>query len=282
MTVRQIEQRLQGLSPWQRQQFGARPDEIRRRFVDEVLVPEMLLVAGAKARHLADAPHETAIQMIRVLSGASLRNVRQPLEAAEVSKDEAQTFYQDNLSKFQQPERIGIWRILCKTQETARSVIEAASKELTTAKFQELAREHSLDKATMYRGGNLGFVTAEGLSTEAGIKVDNTVVSAALGVKDGELVMKPVSEGENFAVVFRRGTVPASKRTLAEALPQIRETLRRRKIESAERAFLAGLREKHLREVHPELVDAIELKVDDTPVVQKGTPASSAPVPSRP
>ena len=68
-------------------------------------------------------------------------------------------------------------------------------------------------------------MSADGVSNEAGVRVDPTLVKAAGAVKDGELVPHPVPEGASFAVVWRRGTVPASKRTVEESSAQIRAAL---------------------------------------------------------
>ena len=89
------------------------------------------------------------------------------------------------------PERINLWRILCKTRDEAATVLEAARRDPTIAKYNDLAREHSIDKATNLRGGNLGFVGPDGASNEAGVKVDPALVKAAQTVKDGELVPQP-------------------------------------------------------------------------------------------
>ena len=113
---------------------------------------------------------------------------------------------------------MNLWRILCKTRDEAETVLAAAKRDLTIPKYNELAREHSIDKATNLRGGNLGFVCPDGTSNEAGLKVDPALVKAAVAVKDGELVAQSRSpEASGFAVVWRRSTVPATQRTVEDA-----------------------------------------------------------------
>src|SRR5438270_573390 len=52
LTVGEVEDRLGALPAVQLSMFGRTAPEIARKFVDEVLLREMLLAAGAHARHL--------------------------------------------------------------------------------------------------------------------------------------------------------------------------------------------------------------------------------------
>ncbi|NVL83695.1 hypothetical protein HWN75_26335, partial [Escherichia coli] len=82
--------------------------------------------------------------------------------AAAVPMEDVRRYYDENRSRFDSPERINLWRILCKTREEAATVLESAKREPTIAKYNDLARDHSIDKATNLRGGNLGFVGPDG------------------------------------------------------------------------------------------------------------------------
>jgi peptidyl-prolyl cis-trans isomerase C len=182
-------------------------------------------------------------------------------------------YYEDNRSRFDSPERINLWRILCKTREEATTVLDAARRDSSIAKYNDLAREHSIDKATNMRGGNLGFVGPDGASNEAGVKVDPALVKAAQSVKDGELVPQPVAEGTAFAVVWRRGTVPPNRRSVDEASAQIRAALFRERTELAEKKLIDELRAKHVKEVNVGLLGLIELSPFDAGLGLPRTPA---------
>ena len=119
--------------------------------------------------------------------------------ASAIPAEAIQRFYDENRSRYESPERYHLWRILCQSRDEAEAVLDAARKDGKLAKFQELAREHSIDKATYLRGGNLGFVTADGSSNEPGLKVEPALVQAARAVKDGELVPAPVQEMSGWA-----------------------------------------------------------------------------------
>ena len=161
--------------------------------------------------------------------------------ASAITDDDVARYYEANKNLYDTPERVQIWRVLFKTKAEAEQAIVQLKKDASVKAFTELARDKSLDKATAMRAGNLGFVSPDGTSNEAGVKVDPAVVAAARAVKDGELAPQPVPEADAFGVVWRRGTVPANKRPVAEVAPQIRETLYRERMEKATRARIDEL-----------------------------------------
>jgi peptidyl-prolyl cis-trans isomerase C len=263
VTVGEVEDRLLELPPFQAATFGATRDEIVKAYVDQVIVRDLVLGAGAEARKL-DESLPTKHQLERAMSTATLRNVRSAFASpAAIPMEEVSKYYEENRAHFESPERINLWRILCKSRDEANAVLDAAKRELTVAKYNDLARDHSIDKATYLRGGNLGFVAPDGASNEAGLKVDAALVKAASAVKDGELVPDPVAEAQGFAVVWRRATVPHTKRSLDEAAAQIRTTLFRQRTEAAEKALIDELRAKNVRDLNADLLKIIEFPAVD-------------------
>lgn len=266
VTVGELEDRLAEIPPFQAETFGATREEIVKAFVDQVIIRDLVLGAGAEERRL-DAQLPTKHQLERARSTATLRALRARLASpAAIPAADVARFYEENRSRFESPERVNLWRILCKTRDEADTVLAAAKRELTIAKYNELAREHSLDKATYLRGGNLGFVAPDGASNEAGVKVDPALVKAAASVKDGELVPQPVDEGGAFAVVWRRTTVLATHRTLEDATAQIRTTLYRERTEAAEKALMDELRARYVRDVDADLLKIVVLPAIDAGV----------------
>lgn len=263
VTVGELEDHLAGIAPFQLETFGATREAIARAYVERVLVRDLVLAAGAEERRLPEIP-PTKQLLERARSSATLRRTRAAIPvAAAIPEADVRKFYEDNRARFDSPERIHLWRILCATEADAKAVLEAVKADATTARFTELARDKSIDKATNLRGGNLGFLGPDGASNEAGVKVDAALVRASRAVKDGELVPTPVVEGENFAVVWRRGTVPATLRTLEEASAQIRATIYRERTDRADKELLKRLREENVKELHEELLGIVELRPFD-------------------
>jgi peptidyl-prolyl cis-trans isomerase C len=280
VTVGELEDHLAGIPTYQITTFGASREAIARAYVDQVLTRDLVLAAGSETRGL-DKELPTKQLLERALSSATLRKTRGAYpSAAAIPLDDVRRYYEENRSRFDSPERINLWRILCKTREEAITVLETARREPTIAKYNDLARDHSIDKATNMRGGNLGFVGPDGASNEAGVKVDPALVKAAQAVKDGEIVPQPVAEGSWFAVVWRRGTVPANKRTVEESSAQIRSALFRERTETNEKKLIDELRAKNVKEVNAGLLGIIELHPFDAGLGTPRNPAGSTP-PSR-
>ncbi|HQY62319.1 MAG: peptidyl-prolyl cis-trans isomerase [Myxococcales bacterium] len=266
LTVGELEARLALVPRFQLTEFGKTPAEIRQGFLDRVVLPELLLAEGAEAEGIAKKL-PWSHQVARARSTATLRAIRATVpSASQITADEVAAYYQANRSFYDSPERVHVFRILVATQADAEALLVTLKKDLTLKAFTDLARDKSLDKATNLRAGNLGFLGPDGSSNEAGLKAEPALVAAAATVKDGELVPRPVAEGPSFAVVWRRGTVAATKRTLEEATPQIRDTLARRKLDTATSSALEALTKAHVTERNDAPLSLFNVHIDDGPL----------------
>jgi peptidyl-prolyl cis-trans isomerase C len=259
ITAGELEDRLATIPRFQLADFDPNLEVAKRKFLEQILVREVLLDIGAEKRGLAESP-AIKPQLLRARANATLRAIRRSVPAPDrIDAADVKAYYDAHLAQYDAPERIAIWRIVVKTREEAQSILEAARKDPTVQNFTTLARDKSLDKATNLRGGNLGFLSDDGVSNEAGLRVERSVVQAAKTVKDGELVSAPVAEGGNFAVVWRRGTVKATKQSLADVDEQIRVILARRKADEATQRFLDEAKRARVGPIDTELVKTIDL-----------------------
>ena len=257
ITVGQIEDRLASVPPFQRTTFGNGADGVRHGLLDQVLVREALLALGGESMGLVSRPR-TAFAVERARSQGTIRAIRDRIgPAAAIPTSAVQAYYDANRARYDTPERYQVWRILCKTRAEADDVLAAARKDPTPKKFEELAREHSQDKATYLRGGNLGFVTADATSSEPGWKVDEGVMRAVQSVRDGDLVPAPVNEGEYVSVVWRRGTIPATTRSVADSSAQIRDAIWKTRVKEETDKLLTNLRSGKVRDVDEGLLEAL-------------------------
>jgi peptidyl-prolyl cis-trans isomerase C len=264
VTAGELEDRIASMPPFQRGTFGNSPDTIRHRFLMEVVLPETLVSLAAAEAHVEREP-PTSYFVERARSGATVRAIRRRVgDGAAIGMDEVRSYYQDNLAHYQTPERIQIWRILCKTRDEAQALLAACRSNPTPKAFADFAREHSQDKGTYLRGGNLGFLTSDGTSAEPGLRVDPSVMRAASTLRDGDLAPQPVAEGEYFSVVWRRGTLAAVHRPLEEVASQIRRTLRNNRVKDEADKLVAKLRTAKLRDL-----DEAPLQTVDLPALEK-------------
>ena len=281
ITVGEVEDRMAQVPAFQLKTFGNTDAEIRKAFVEQVIVPDALWSQGAKAHHI-DTRVPTRFDLDRARAQATLRAMKARLGPPQnVSMDDVQAYYDKNKARYDAPERYQIWRISCATREEAQSVIAQAKKDSTVPAWNKLARDHSLDKATYLRGGNVGFVTLDGQSNETGLKIEPAIAKAASAVKDGEIVADPVPEGSGFAVVWRRGTVGASHRSVTEVKEQIQWSIMRQREEEEKKKLLADLRAKNLKEVNPEILTGIDVAPPDGVIVPRKRPGQVAPSSSR-
>jgi hypothetical protein len=258
LTVGAIEDRLAAMPHVQLLAYGATPDAIRHTFLSDVLIPQTLLSLRARIDGLEREP-STAYLLEQARSAATLHAIRKRIdEGPPATPDEVRSYYERNGFRYRAPANLRIWRILCKSREEAQTVLNALTPDTTPKAFSDLAREHSLDKGTYLRGGDLGFVSEDGTTNEPGLRVDANVVRAAASVKDGDWVRSPVSEGEYFAIVWRRGTRAAHSSSLSEATPQIRDTLRKERLKQEVDALLESLRAARVGDRNDALLDSLE------------------------
>lgn len=228
-----------------------------RQFVDTVIVPELRGALAAKERGLdkgakyADRERE----ILRQSLDAALK--AQALREKPVLLPEIQAYFNENKARFAQPARVRIWRILLGDEAAAKRVLEQAKAAGSPAKWGELARDNSLDKATNLRQGDLGFVHPDGDTDTPRVRVNPALFRAADAVKDGEFVPQPVKEGEKYAVIWRRGSLPAKARTLEQERESIQNLLERRRGEEARAALVQKLRSEFVKDEHPELLQQI-------------------------
>ncbi|HET9955578.1 MAG TPA: peptidyl-prolyl cis-trans isomerase, partial [Polyangiaceae bacterium] len=256
ITVGEVQRRLNSLSEAQFAALGP-AQEAPKRFVEQVIVPELLSSLEARQKGLDKAPkfNDRERDVLRQSLDMALRD--QLKKEKPVTPEDVKAYYEQNKTRYQQPQRVRLWRILVDDEATARKLIEQAKAAQSTSKWGELARENSVDKATHLRQGDLGFVHPDGTTESPRLKVDAGLFRAAQAVKDGELVGQPVKEGGKFAVIWRRGSLPERNRTLDQERESIQAVLERMRVEEARKGVIAGLRAQYVKDEHPDLLQQI-------------------------
>lgn len=272
ITVGELEDRMAKVPRYQLLTFGADADSIRRKFLNDVVAPDMLYSVGAESQHV-DQRRVVQQALARAKAEATKRDVRLAAENAPITPEDVQQYYNAHLDTYVAPTRYGVWRILCKTREEAAAVLDAAKKKPTAENFTDLSRAHSIDKATAMRGGNLGFLGLDGASNEAGVHIDPAIAKAASLVKDGEFAPAPVAENAGgtpgFSVVWHRGTVGASTRTIEQAAGQIRDLIAKNRGDDAVKNLITDLRQKNVHDENDSLLKSIEIAQGDGAIVPR-------------
>jgi len=252
LDVATVGRRFAALSGPERQALGETPAAALSRYVEGTLVPELLAAQAARTQGLDKTPRYADREREALRSAVEANLKQETLKAKPVSDQEVKAYFDANESRFKQPLRVRLWRILVDDAATAKAVLAEAKAAGTPTKWSELARDKSVDKATSLRQGDLGFVHPDGQTDVPRVRVDPALFKAAQTLKDGELATQPVAEGAKFAVLWRRGSLPAKARSLEQEKDSIRSLLERRRVDEARTALLTQLRQDGARDVHPE------------------------------
>lgn len=249
-----LERRIRSMPEQQRVALGWTGQDAARRTLQGIIVPELLYAIAARGRRLEDDPG------VRERTNGVLRAARVDALLAELSVKEGEvaSYYATHAAEFEEPLRLGLWRILCATEEEARKVLAEAESGINAWRWKDMSREHSVDRSTKWRGGDLGYVSADGSSSEAGLRVDPALFAAAERVADGMLVAQPVPEGDGYAVVWRRETIPPVHRSLEQEASAIRQVLMRRKAEESLHELVRSLRDEIRPESHADLLTILD------------------------
>jgi peptidyl-prolyl cis-trans isomerase C len=73
-------------------------------------------------------------------------------------------------------------------------------------------------------------------------------------VHDGQLVGTPVPEGDGFSVVWRKGTLAATRRTVDQVSAQIRDALWKTRVKEETDKLIAALRAAKLHDLNASLL----------------------------
>lgn len=277
ITAAELERRMGQVPAFQLRTFGSTPEEIKKAFLNRVLIRELLLSQGAEAQGLGD--REDVRDRVRgVLRNAMLAKLRSEVLAQGRPTDEdVRAYYDKNAAKFHAPARVGIWQIVVAKREEAVEILAELKKDPSPKRFTELARERSIDKTSSMRGGNLGFVAPDGSTSEPGVKASPDVLKAVAAMKDAELSSEPVKDGDRWAVVWRRQGMKAIDRAMDLEAGSIRQILLHERTEAKVKETIAALRKAHLSEHNPEIADQIDVSGagDVAPVRRPGTMPSA-------
>ncbi len=281
-----LTRRLARIPDFQRSALGSTPDLLKRKVLENELIPD-LLYAQEAARLKLDAQPAAQQRTRELLREAMERQLRLETAAkSPVTSDDIRAYFEANRSRFETPRRIHIWRILSDDEALAKRIIAESKGVDGIQHWSQFARDNSLDKATHLRNGDLGFVHPDGNTDTPTLRVDAALFAAADKLSDGELAPEPLKEGLHFAVLWRRGSMKGVSRTVAQEENSIRQVLERKRVEQARDELLGALRTKYLSVDNEALLETFQFNAEGL-AARPGVPrlahaaaaASQAPVP---
>ncbi|HEX2669279.1 MAG TPA: peptidylprolyl isomerase [Polyangiaceae bacterium] len=274
-----LTRRLRKIPDFQRQALADTPDKLKRQVLDTWLVPELLYAQEAERLKLEQRPN-MRVRERELLRQALEHELRAETAAKNpVTPGDIQAYFEANRGRFETPRRIHVWRILTDDEALAKKILADCKGVDGIKQWSQFARDNSLDKATHLRNGDLGFVHADGNTDTPTLRVDAALFAEAAKLADGELAAAPIQEGTHFAAIWRRGSMKASSRTIAQESGSIRQVLERQRVEQARDALLASLRGKYVSANNEALLENFAYTSAGVPErpVSSARPAHAAP-----
>ena len=263
----QVRKALEGVPAFELAALGSTNVEILRRYLDEALVREEILAEAARRRGALD-DRALQVQQRKILAGALVRRELDKLgKADDISAEDVQKYYDAHAAEYRNPERVRLAHIVVATKPEADAVLAKALADKTREGWSSLVLASSLDPSTRRSDGDLGFVSADGRTTQPKVIVPIELVNAAFQLKDGDIAAAPVQTSAGFHIVYRRGHVEGTVRTVSDEAPTIRELLFEQRQKQAYETMLEGLR----------AATPIELDEDLLPVVTIAEPPRGIP-----
>ena len=278
-----VSRAIHAVPAFQLAELGSDDAARRHAVVEKRLLPELLGAAEARARGLDKQPRTA--DRIRELYARAVEAelARATAERAPVSDADLQKYFDEHRDRFEVPRRIRIWRILVADEELAKKIIGDSQGVGGPAKWRNFARDSSLDAATKLRDGDLGFVRPDGTTETPQLRVDPALFAAVDKLADGEIAPQPLAVPNGFAVVWRRGSLPAIARTVAQEASAIRTVLTRERLEAARKLLLDELRQQRVKALETQLLETLpDSMFAPAPAASRSLPPvpSSSPAPA--
>lgn len=210
ITTEDFKKELELLPPYLKQM--AETADGRKEMLDSMVVRELVLQDAQKQG--VDKSPEVAARMEdmkkRVVVEAYLK--KKVEEGANVSDADLQKFYDQNKDKFKTGDQVKASHILVKTEKEAQDVLAQLKG---GAKFEDLARKHSVDPAGQ-KGGDLGWFGKDAMIPE--------FEKVVFAMKEGD-ISGVVKTKFGFHVIKLTGKRPAGVLPFAEVKEQLKANL---------------------------------------------------------
>ena len=276
VSASELSRRLAQIPDFQRAALGDSPDKLERSVLDTRIIPELLFGQEGARLKLDQRPALRAREREILRQALEHALSRESAQKTPVTNDDIKAYFEANRARFETPRRIRVWRILTDDEALARKIIADCQGVDGIKRWSQYARENSLDTATQFRDGDLGFVHEDGKTDAPTLRVDPVLFTSADQLADGALAKEPLKEGAHWAVIWRRGSAAAITRTVAQEQGSIRQVLERERIAKAREALLADLRAKYVSAQNDALLETVRFDVEGAPARETHARAAHA------
>lgn len=212
----------------------------REKFLDEIIKKEILYQEALKKGIDKDPDFGKKLEEFRKLTLASLLLEKEIMSKNKVSDQEAKDYYNKHKEEFTPTTQIKASHILVKTEDEAKKVLARLKK---GEKFEEIAKEVSLDKASAKNGGDIGYFSRGQLVPE--------FEKAAASLKTGE-TSGPVKTPYGYHIIKVVDRKSGAVLDFDKVKDMITQRLSGEKQKAAFDAYISELRKNYKVEVNKE------------------------------
>ncbi|WP_299547337.1 peptidyl-prolyl cis-trans isomerase [uncultured Helicobacter sp.] len=216
--------------------FDQLPQEAKTQIINQAIERKLLIDQAKKERVQNSKEYKEAIANVEEDLMLEVW-MRKQMEKVKVSNSEIEKFYNENKSKFVQPETVKASHILVSSENEAKAVIAELKKagKNVVSKFDALAKEKSKD-ASAQNGGELGYIAKNQVVPE--------FANAAFKLKKGSYTTTPVKSQFGYHIILVEDKKPAGTIALKDIKGQIEQNLKLQKFQQEVKKEGEELRKK--------------------------------------
>lgn len=271
ITAGDLAARLAEQSPYIRAQYET--PERRREFLENMVRFE-LLAQEARERGLYELPEVERARKQAMIEELLSEEVGDEVELSSISDEEVRTYYEAHRDEFNKSAQVRASQIVVAQKAKAEKLLaELAAAPENAELFRQRVAEHSVDRTSRERQGDLGFFSLPGLETKP--EVPAVVAEAAFTIETVGGVYPQLLEVEKSYIIIKlTARREALHRSVDEARPMIQHRLWRKKRKEATDKLIARLRQEAKLTKDESALDEIQLDLPGTTSAEDGNRAT--------
>ncbi len=216
--------------------FAQLPQDAKDQIINQAIERKLLIAQAKKEGVEKSKEFQNALENVKEDLMLEVW-MRQEMEKVKVSNSEIEKFYNDNKTRFVQPETAKVKHILVSSEADAKSIISDLKKagKNVISKFEELAKAKSKDGSAQ-NGGEIGWI-AKG-------QVVPEFADVAFKLDKGKFTQTPVKTQFGYHVIYLEDKRPTTTLALKDVRGQIEQNLRLTKFQESMRKEGQDLRAK--------------------------------------
>ncbi|AQW87949.1 SurA-like chaperone / peptidyl-prolyl cis-trans isomerase [Campylobacter pinnipediorum subsp. caledonicus] len=213
-------------------------DDLKKKVIDDIVGRKLLLKEAKSSGIEKDPEFKKALDIARENIAGELY-FKKIFDTIKVNDAEVKKFYDENKENFNQPASVQARHILVEKEEDAKSIISSLKKlkgDALNKKFEEIAKEKSIDKGSAVRGGELGWFGQS--------QMVKPFADAVFSMTKGEVSKNPVKSQFGYHIILKEDMKPAGIIPFKDVKEQIEQNVKMQKFQEVIKQKTDTLRSK--------------------------------------